>query len=83
MFARVGCEEVGEVTEVTIPLGAKRLTLAQGKHVIDAYVVIIFGMKGQCLFRQSRRSGGIGHHHAVAVVDALDGLLDGGELAVV
>jgi hypothetical protein len=48
--------------------------VAEGGHVEDEHVVVVFAMVGEGLLYEMGRGCGVTHDHALAVMDVLDGL---------
>ena len=69
-----GPQEKAIVVEVAVILGLAVLCLAHGHHVDDLHVFILVGVGHHGIQNVGRLAGGVGHHDAVARLDAADGL---------
>ena len=71
------------MAEMTEAAGLVARVIAQGGHVVQQHIVVVLTVVGQSLLYHMGRSSGMTHHHALPVVDILDGNLGFGNLALV
>jgi hypothetical protein len=63
------------MTEMTVAAGVQQLVVAEGGHVEDKHIVVVFAVFGHGVWHHVWHGSGMAQYYTIAIMDVLDGLL--------